>query len=77
MAIAQGKLDELLLKADVGVDSLARHRVNNFENNSLKSKEYLTFGLPIVKSHRDHSIDSCEYFSMSRAMSLILKLMIF
>ncbi|HAO9130151.1 TPA: hypothetical protein IRL93_005120, partial [Escherichia coli] len=34
----------------------------NFENNSLKSKEYLTFGLPIVKSHRDHSIDSCEYF---------------
>lgn len=56
------KLDELLLKADIGVDSLARHRVNNFENNSLKSKEYLTFGLPIVKSHRDHSIDSCEYF---------------
>ncbi|HHA1351130.1 TPA: glycosyltransferase [Enterobacter ludwigii] len=56
------KLDELLLIADIGIDSLARHRAGNNKNNSLKSKEYLAFGLPIVKSHLDPSIDDSEFY---------------
>lgn len=56
------RLDELLLVADIGIDSLARHRSGNNKNNSLKSKEYLAFGLPIVKSHLDPSIDNSEFY---------------
>jgi len=56
------RLDDLLLVADIGIDSLARHRAGNNKNNSLKSKEYLAFGLPIVKSHLDPSIDNSEFY---------------
>ncbi|HIF9327278.1 TPA: glycosyltransferase [Photobacterium damselae] len=50
-------LQEKLLHASIGVDSLGRHRSGNLSNNSLKSKEYLSYGLPVVKSHHDGSID--------------------
>ncbi|EMC7915980.1 glycosyltransferase [Enterobacter kobei] len=56
------RLNALLLNADIGIDSLARHRAGNNKNNSLKSKEYLAFGLPIVKSHLDPSIDDSEFY---------------
>lgn len=55
------ELSNLMNKMHVGVDSLGRHRVNVAENNSLKSKEYLYFGLPIIKSHTDSSIDDYDY----------------
>lgn len=55
-------LNNLLLSADIGIDSLGRHRAGNNQNNSLKSKEYLAFGLPIIKSHIDPSIDNCSFY---------------
>jgi len=54
------RLDNILLNTDMGVDSLARFRSGNESNNSLKSKEYLSFGLPVIKSHVDNSIDDLE-----------------
>ncbi|MEG1313226.1 MAG: glycosyltransferase, partial [Bacilli bacterium] len=56
------KLSQLLLNANIGIDSLARHRAGNNKNNSLKSKEYLAFGLPIVKSHIDPSLNGRGYY---------------
>lgn len=50
------ELYELLSKMDCGIDSLGRHRVNVTHNSSLKAKEYLAFGLPVVMSHIDESI---------------------
>ncbi|PMM49034.1 glycosyltransferase [Vibrio breoganii] len=46
---------------DIGVDSLGRHRTGNIDNNSLKSKEYFSYGLPIIKSHKDSFIDGTKF----------------
>ncbi|WP_427813882.1 glycosyltransferase [Enterococcus sp. 22-H-5-01] len=42
------ELDEFYAQADIGIDSLARHRSGVSYNSSLKGKEYLAKGLPIV-----------------------------
>mgnify|MGYP005990811281 CR=1 FL=1 len=49
-------LNQVFEKAHIGVDSLGRHRSGNNYNNSLKSKEYIARGLPIIKSHIDNTI---------------------
>jgi hypothetical protein len=60
-ALSGEDLGNVLNEMHVGIDSLARHRVGVYENNSLKSKEYLAYGLPVVKSHCDRSIDSLAH----------------
>ena len=55
--LGEPELGQVLLESDIGVDSLARFRSGNDDNNSLKSKEYLAYGLPVLKSHVDTSID--------------------
>lgn len=42
------ELDDYYKKANIGVDSLARHRSGVTYNSSLKGKEYLAKGLPII-----------------------------
>ena len=44
----QSELEPYFAKADIGVDSLGRHRSGVVYNSSLKGKEYLAKGLPIV-----------------------------
>lgn len=41
-------LDLIYKKCNVGVDALGRHRTGVFYNSSLKGKEYLLKGLPVV-----------------------------
>lgn len=55
------ELDEIYKNASIGVDSLARHRSGNVYNSSLKSKEYIARGLPIIKSHHDKMLDNKEF----------------
>lgn len=42
------ELDDLYDKADIALDSLGRHRSKVYYNSTLKGKEYLAKGLPIV-----------------------------
>lgn len=45
----EGKeLDEIYDKCDIAIDSLGRHRSGIFYNSTLKGKEYLAKGLPII-----------------------------
>lgn len=46
--IAFSDLNRFYQTADIGIDSLARHRSGVFYNSSLKGKEYLAKGLPII-----------------------------
>ncbi|WP_162272539.1 glycosyltransferase [Photobacterium phosphoreum] len=55
-------LDDLFNGCHIGIDSLGRHRSGNNTNSSLKSKEYLMRGLPIIKSHVDLGIDDSLYY---------------
>jgi glycosyltransferase involved in cell wall biosynthesis len=55
------ELNHLLLNMDCGIDSLARHRVGVTHNSSLKAKEYLAYGLPVVMSHIDLSILNLDF----------------
>lgn len=65
-------LQSILVNTHIGVDSLARFRSGNLSNNSLKSKEYLSYGLPIIKSHIDNSIDNNEFiFNVANDESII------
>lgn len=60
------ELDDVFDKCHIGVDSLARHRSGNNSNNSLKSKEYIVRGLPILKSHFDPSLEGLDiYYQVS------------
>ena len=45
----------LLVAMDVGVGTLARYRVNLETDNSLKSREYCAFGVPILLGAKDRS----------------------
>lgn len=55
------QLDDVFRICHIGVDSLGRHRSGNLFNNSLKSKEYLMRGLPLIKSHVDTTIERCPF----------------
>lgn len=47
--IKKGKdLDKIYDQCDIGVDSLGRHRCGVYYNSSLKGKEYMMKGLPII-----------------------------
>lgn len=55
------ELDEIYNKCLLGVDTLARHRTKIDYNSTLKGKEYLAKGLPIV-SGVETELDSIESF---------------
>lgn len=57
-----GDLSKIKGLAHIGIDSLGRYRSGNSSNSSLKSKEYLCFGLPIVHAHNDFSLRGFEEF---------------
>lgn len=56
------KLDSIFEKCQIGVDSLGRHRSGNNYNNSLKSKEYIARGIPLIKSHIDFSLKNTNFY---------------
>lgn len=49
-------LNDVFQKSHIGVDSLGRHRTGVVENSSLKSKEYIARGIPLIKSHYDSDL---------------------
>jgi hypothetical protein len=42
------KSREILSKVDVGLGTLALHRINMNEASALKSREYLAYGIPVI-----------------------------
>lgn len=59
------ELKKMLQNADIAVDSLGRHRSGIYYNSSLKGKEYLAYGLPIisgVKTDLDQYMDNFKYY---------------
>jgi glycosyltransferase involved in cell wall biosynthesis len=56
------ELTDIKSNCHIGIDSLGRHRSGNAANSSLKSKEYLTFGLPVVIGHHDPSLINFEKY---------------
>lgn len=49
----QNKLEHLVSQCDIGVSTLAIHRNNMNEASSLKSRQYLAQGLPIIVGYKD------------------------
>ena len=56
----QSELQAYFEQADIGVDSLGRHRSGVSYNSSLKGKEYLAKGLPIVSGVKT-DLDELDY----------------
>ena len=51
--LGRDRYDPILACADIAVGSLALHRIGMNESSSLKTREYLAFGLPVVVGYRD------------------------
>lgn len=64
-------LYKVLESAHIGIDSLARHRSGNSINNSIKSKEYLGFGMKVLTSNLDSSIPERFQIKVEANESLI------
>lgn len=55
------RLDKLYRGMDVGIASLALHRINIDEISPLKTREYLAYGLPIITAYFDPDLEGCEF----------------
>ena len=51
------ELREIYLDVDFGVGSLGRHRSGIYDLNSLKNKEYCSYGIPFIYSENDKDFD--------------------
>jgi hypothetical protein len=49
----KARSSEILSKVDVGLSTLALHRINLNEASVLKSREYLAYGIPTIISYQD------------------------
>lgn len=55
------ELDDIYDTADIGLDSMGRHRAGCFYNSTLKGKEYCAHGLPIISGVQTE-LDDCSDF---------------
>lgn len=55
-------LQSLYLRAHLGIGGIGLHRKGITQNSALKVREYLQFGLPVVKSTHDSDVDHCPYY---------------
>ncbi len=51
---------DVLASADVAIGQLALHRKDMHENSTLKNREYLAVGLPMLYAHRDPDADTLD-----------------
>lgn len=49
--------EDIFRKSDVGISSLALHRIPLKEGSTLKTREYLSFGLPLIIAHDDKAVE--------------------
>lgn len=54
-------LQKIYSMSHIGVGSLGRHRSNVYYLNSLKNREYIAKGLPIIYSEIDDDLDSTNF----------------
>jgi glycosyltransferase involved in cell wall biosynthesis len=54
----------ILAGADVGIGTLALHRISMDESSSLKLREYLALGLPVIYANRDLDADGLGPYAL-------------
>lgn len=59
--LRQNSIAPILLKADIGVGSLALYRKGMDEACPLKVREYLLYGLPVVLGFKDTDLDNQDF----------------
>lgn len=60
-ALRDEELSKLYAEADVGISSLAIDRKGLKKASTLKSREYLANGLPVIYSYKDESIEDFAF----------------
>jgi hypothetical protein len=60
----RSKALDILARADVGVGTLALHRDSLDESSSLKVREYLAVGLPVLYASRDADTDGLDPYTL-------------
>lgn len=65
--ISRSDINELANQCNIGIGSLALHRLGMYEGSTLKVREYMAMGLPFVLGYNDIDVDEnypyCKQFS--------------
>ena len=59
--VTSEQLPDLYMKSDVGIGSLALHRINLYEASPLKIAEYVFWGLPVVTAYKDINLHNLDF----------------
>ncbi|MDP2388221.1 MAG: hypothetical protein Q8M29_17740 [Bacteroidota bacterium] len=57
------QIEQLILKSDIGISTLALHRIPLVQGSVLKTREYLLHGLPILIGYEDQEVERDELLS--------------
>ena len=63
--LSQEESMNIILKCDIGISTLALHRKNMNEASPLKSRQYLSLGLPIITAYIDTDFKSEQNFILN------------
>jgi hypothetical protein len=61
----QTRYEEIISRADIGIGTLALHRIGMDESTPLKVREYLAYGLPTIIGYRDTDLPTKTPFVLS------------
>jgi hypothetical protein len=61
----QTRYEEIINKADIGIGTLALHRIDMDESTPLKVREYLAYGLPTIIGYRDTDLPTKTPYVLS------------
>ena len=61
----QKRLQKIVSESDIGISSLALHRIGLTEGSPLKSGQYLAHGLPIIYGYKDTDIPDDFEFALN------------
>lgn len=56
------QLSELYKQVNIGIASLALHRNKMNEASPLKTREYLSYGIPVIGGYRDTDLSGCDFY---------------
>ena len=59
--IDKDKLEKIYIKSSIGIGSFNNHLVGKRTDSTLKVREYLAYGLPVLLGHRDVDVDGSDF----------------
>ena len=63
--LVQNEYEKVIIETDIGLGTLALHRINMNETTPLKVREYLAYGIPTIIGYKDSDLPADAPFVLS------------